>query len=398
MYYMGRNGKLSTFPLVRRVLFAHNTNAKSIRVYTSTSHGGRCSRGDAQVLVWSNCSPGRSSGPSRQHVVTNDGLVATRTDPDARHPCSGELLDAQHVGLRVGRQRLETAAVADVLPPAGHLLVHGYRVVDVGLCHRHVIGTHAVDDVTHTDRHSVQPGEDVELGEEVVGDAVDPGGVPGNHRVEPPAATSPAGGDPDFAAGLAQVLAHVVLELGGKGPGADARRVRLQNSQDRIDAGGADAGAHRSTAGGGVGGGDEGVRAVVHVEQGALAALQQNRLATLEGLVELAARVGNAVLETLRLLQNLGHHLIGVQRLAVVDLGQHLVLELQGGLHLLSQDLLVQHVGNAHTDAGNLVLVGRADAAAGGADLGLAEEALAHLVDGYVVRHQQMRVRGKAQP
>ena len=76
----------------------------------------------------------------------------------------------------------------------------------------------------------------------------------------------------------------------------------------------------------------------------------------------------------------------------VVDLDQHLVLELQRGLDLLVQDLLVQHVRDPDADARDLVLVGRADAAAGGADLGLAQEPLGDLVDGHVVRHDQVRV------
>ncbi len=81
-----------------------------------------------------------------------------------------------------------------------------------------------------------------------------------------------------------------------------------------------------------------------------------------------------------------------VQRLAVVDLDQHLVFEFQCGFDLVGQHLLVEHVSDPDPDAGDLVLVARPDAAAGGADLLAAHVALGHLVDGHVIRHQQMRV------
>ena len=47
--------------------------------------------------------------------------------------------------------------------------------------------------------------------------------------------------------------------------------------------------------------------------------------------------------------------------------------------------------------AGDLVLVARPDAAAGGADLLVAHVALGDLVDGHVVGHQQVRVGGDQQ-
>ena len=87
-----------------------------------------------------------------------------------------------------------------------------------------------------------------------------------------------------------------------------------------------------------------------------------------------------------------------LQRLAVVDLDQHLVFEFQGGLDLVGQQLGVEHVGDPDSHAGDLVLVAGADAAAGGADLLAAHVALGDLVDGHVVGHQQMRVGGDQQP
>ena len=96
--------------------------------------------------------------------------------------------------------------------------------------------------------------------------------------------------------------------------------------------------------------------------------------------------------------QQVVQHLLGHQRLAVVDLDQHLVLEFQCRFDLLGQLPLVEHVGDADPDARDLVLVARADAAAGGADLLAARVPLDHLVDGDVIRHQQMRVGRDQQP
>ena len=91
-------------------------------------------------------------------------------------------------------------------------------------------------------------------------------------------------------------------------------------------------------------------------------------------------------------------HLLGHQRLAVVDLDQHLVLEFQCRFDLLGKLRLVENIGDTNPDAGDLVLVARADSAAGGTDLLTAGVPLDHLVHGDVIRHQQVRVGGDQQP
>ena len=84
--------------------------------------------------------------------------------------------------------------------------------------------------------------------------------------------------------------------------------------------------------------------------------------------------------------------LVGVERQAVVDLGQHAVLLAQREVELLAEDLGVEQVLHAQADAQRLVGVGGADAALGGAELVLAEEALGDAVELLVVRHDQVRV------
>ena len=270
--------------------------------------------------------------------------------------------------------------------------------MQVGLGHRHLVDAPPVHLVCDADRDAVEAGEHVELGEEEVGDAVDTGRVTGDHRVEPAGAPGASGGHPELATDLAQPLAQLVVQFGGEGAGTHPGGVRLEDADDRGDPGGPDAGAGARTASGRVGRGDEGVGAVVDVEQGSLRALEEHGLATVECLVEQQAGVGDAVAEPLATGQHLLDDRVRIECLAVVHLDQHLVLEVQRRLDLLPQDLLVEHVLHPHPDPGELVLVARADAAAGRADLGLAEVTLGNPVDGHVVGHDQVRVGGDQQP
>ena len=180
-----------------------------------------------------------------QDVAAHDRLLAARSDADARNMGSGKLFEPQHVVARLGGQIVELARGGDVLPPAGQLLVDRLGAGDVALGHRHLVGALAVDGVADAHRHRLQARQHVELGQEVVGDAVDAGGVAGDDGVEPAAATGPAGRDADLAAGLRQVRAELVEQLGRERARADAGGVRLEDAQHRGDAGRPDAGARR---------------------------------------------------------------------------------------------------------------------------------------------------------
>ena len=127
---------------------------------------------------------------------------------------------------------------------------------------------------------------------------------------------------------------------------------------------------------------------MVDVEQRALRPFEQHGLATFERLVEQELSVRDAMFEALGLREDLVDDLRRFERAPVVDLDQDLVLELERRLDLLREDLLVEHVGCADTDARDLVLVARPDAAAGGADLLVAEESLGDLVYRDVVGHE----------
>lgn len=136
---------------------------------------------------------------------------------------------------------------------------------------------------------------------------------------------------------------------------------------------------------------------MVDVEQGALPALEEHDLVLVERLVDDEGGVGDVRLDLLRVLEHLFDDLRRVDRAAVVQLREELVLALQRGFDLLGEDRLVVEVLDPDTDAVDLVRVGRADAAAGRTDLALAEEALADLVEGDVVRRDQVRVAAEEQ-
>jgi hypothetical protein len=114
-------------------------------------------------------------------------------------------------------------------------------------------------------------------------------------------------------------------------------------------------------------------------------ASKQHRLAAVERLLEHQRGVPDHGTQPLGIREQFFDDLGDPDRAPVVDLGEHLVLEPQRRVDLLLEDVPVEEV--LHPDAGarHLVGVGRADAAAGGADLAGAEEALGHLVEHPVV-------------
>src|SRR5699024_3008092 len=194
-----------------------------------------------------------------------------------------------------------------------------------------------------------------------------------------------------------QVLAPLVEELRRERARADAGGVRLDDAQRGGDAGRADAGTDAGAAGGRVGGRDERVGAVVDVEHGGLAALHEDALALVEGLVEHAVGVDDHRAQAVSVAEEVLDDALRVDGLAVVHLDQDLVLHVQRGGDLLTQDRLVEDVLHADADAVDLVGVGRADAAAGGADGALTQETLLHAVEDLVVRGDEVGVRGDAQ-
>src|ERR1019366_5375744 len=314
------------------------------------------------------------------------GLIAGRTHADHAERCAGHVLQRLDVFAGVLRQVVELPRLGDVFAPARELLVDRVRVMEVGLRHRHLVDDAAVrQSVADAYRDRVKVRQNVELGQHEVGDSIDPRGIARYDRVVPATAPWPASCGAEFRSDDAQLLAVRIFEFCWERPGTHARRVRLDDRDDAFDAGRSDARARARAAGRRVRRRDERVGAMVDVEQGCLAGLEENGVTAVERIVQQQAGVLHHRLKTLGVLEEFSNDCAGVDGRAVVDLHQQLVLGQQGAFDFLPQDLFVEEVLNAHADPRHLVGVGGPDAAAGGADLRLTEKALADLVDRAVV-------------
>ena len=137
---------------------------------------------------------------------------------------------------------------------------------------------------------------------------------------------------------------------------------------------------------------------MIHVEHGGLGPLQQDRPVFVQRPVQDQGGVGEVGPDPLPVPQVCLGDGGRVDAAAVVDLGKHLVLLAQHQVQLLRQDAWVEQVLHPDPGAGDLVAVGGADAAPGGADPRIAEVAFGHLVQRPVVGHDQVRVGGDQQP
>ena len=213
-----------------------------------------------------------------------DHVVASGADADQRDRHADELGDELQVLARGGGQVGLRPALADVLGPALQLLVLADGVVEHRLVVREVVELGSLGAaVARADVQPVEAREHVELRDRERGQRVEPDRVAERDQVEPADAPRAARGGPVLAAALADRVAELVLDLGRERPGADAGHVRLRDAPDLVDVLRPDAGADARGARDRVRRGDERIRAVVDVEQRALRALEQDRLAGCRG-------------------------------------------------------------------------------------------------------------------
>ncbi|MNQ94853.1 hypothetical protein D3C85_1103910 [compost metagenome] len=194
------------------------------------------------------------------------------------------------------------------------------------------------------------------------------------------------------------MLADLVVQLTGEGPLADAGRIGLHDAQHIADAARPDARARRRLTGHGVGRRHIGIGAVVHVQEGALRPLEQHALAVLLGLIQHAPgrlHIGQDLRRDLQQLRQQGRR---VDRLQPQTRTQGIVVRTQT-LDLDLQVVFVGQIADADGATAHLVLIGRADAAAGRADLGArrAGGGFARHVQGRMDRQDQTGVVGDGQ-
>ncbi len=197
---------------------------------------------------------------------------------------------------------------------------------------------------------------------------------------------------------FAEELADFIGQLGRERTFANAGRIGLGDAEDIAERARAHAGAGSGLAGDRVRRGDEGIGAVVDVEQRALRAFEQDARALAALLVEQNPdrihegqdAIGDrGQLFHDRLVLDLGHAEAAAQRIVMG----------QDTLDLAFQRVEIGQIHKANRATADLVLIGRADAAAGGADLGAAVGGgvFAHTVKLAVQRQDERGVFGDSQ-
>jgi hypothetical protein len=282
------------------------------------------------------------------------------------------------------------------LAPAGKRLVDGAAGDDVVGVERQQVDPPVAELVAHAHADLLEPVEDVELRDAEARDAVDEHGALQRRGVEPAAAAEPSGDDALLLADGREVVADgarcVDRQLGGKRAAADARRVGLGDAEHVAEHLRPDARARGGIAGDAIAGRDERVRAVVDVQQRPLRAFEEDPLAAARMLAERVADVSDHRPEPLRSGQRRLEDRLEGDRLGVEPLDEHRVVHPHQLLALLGESLRVLQVLHADGAARHLVLVGRADALARGADDAEAAARaapLARQVDGDVERQDE---------
>src|SRR4029453_11172241 len=178
----------------------------------------------------------------------NDRLVPVRANADGREARAGEFFQGQHVVAGVLRKVLQGAGPGDVLGPTVEVLEDRHRVVELGLRHGPFVVADAVDVVGNANRDLLDAREDVQLGHEVVREAVDAGSMAGQHGVVPTATARTAGVHAELATGLLQIHAHFVEQFRGERTGANTCGVSLDDADGTGNTRGANARANGRTA------------------------------------------------------------------------------------------------------------------------------------------------------
>src|SRR5581483_9616050 len=152
--------------------------------------------------------------------------------------------------------------------PALELLVDRLRPVEEGLMRRDVVEQLPIGSVAGAYADPGESGQDVELGQEELREAVQAARVPNDHSVEPAATPLAAGRRTELPTALTHAVAVRPHVLGREGTGAHAGHVGLGDADDTLDLARADPGGRERIPRDGIRRGHERVGAVIEVEQG----------------------------------------------------------------------------------------------------------------------------------
>ena len=205
-----------------------------------------------------------------------------------------------------------------------------------------------------------------------------------------------SGDGAELAAAVAEGLADRVGQLGRERAAADPGRVGLGDAEHKADRRRRDAGPGRGLPGHRVRRGHVGIGAVIDIEHRALRALEQDAAAGAPRLVEQPPDRRGVGQELRRDLAQPGQH-VGAVELRRVEPAQQRVVVQQQIVDPVFERLRLGQIADPHRAAADLVLVGRADAAAGRADPPRAAPLLARPVERAVRRQDQRRIVGEPQ-
>ena len=258
-----------------------------------------------------------------------------------------------------------------------------------------VVG-HAVQIIADADFQFLESVEHVQFGQRNAGHARYRKRLPHQHGVKPAAAALTPGDRAEFMTAFAKPLADIVVQFGGERSGSDARGIGLGNSEYIAGAGWSDARTTRCGTGNRVRAGNKWIGAVIDIEQHALRAFEQYALAVAPRLVEafpdrlgiLQHRIGN-------FLQIIQQPLPVNRRLAKTG-AQGIMMGAQP-IELWSEVVEMGKIADPDRAPADLVFIGGADAAPGGADLALAAGVLAHGVEIAMDRQDQGAGFGNAE-
>src|SRR3990167_1937384 len=142
-------------------------------------------------------------------------------------------------------------------------------------------------------------------------------------------------------------------------------------------------------AGAGIGGSDIKIGAVVDIQQRALRAFEHHALAVAPVLIQQLGNIRHQRAQALGQLQAFRKRFSVIHRVAVEIILERVVVILHHALELVGEGPGIEQITHTQAAARHLVLVGRADAAPGGADGGLATRLLARVIQRHVMRQDQ---------
>ena len=208
-----------------------------------------------------------------------------------------------------------------------------------------------------------------------------------SHGIQPAATAWPAGRCTELIAPPGQAFTRLVKQLGGERAAANAGHVGLGDPQHVINRIGANTGAGTNATDSGIGGCDIGIGTMVDIKQAALSAFEHDSPALFPELVEPSAHIGHVFPEVISQFQRFFEHGCGLQWIHAKAVLQYEIMVIENVFDFLRQSFGVQQVRSAQSSPGYLILIGRADSSAGGANGTCPFGFLPGPVQHFVVRH-----------